>query len=72
MGKSPGIPWGPHIDKIVAEGMKRAHGVIALFTADEFAHLRPECAEGKESVDLRRWQARPNVIFEGCKSRIAC
>lgn len=72
LGLEP-IEWGtlraslkgtPHIGKIVREGMARAHGVIALFTADEYSHIRPELAGKKEGQDLRRWQARPNVLFE--------
>jgi len=46
------------IRDIVRAGMERAHGLIALFTPDEYSCLRPEY--GTEN----RWQARPNVIFE--------
>jgi len=55
----------PTIDRIVEEGMRRAQGVIALFTADEYSALRLELrGEGEEGEALSRWQARPNVIFE--------
>jgi hypothetical protein len=50
---------------IVREGMKRAQGILALFTADEFASLRAECHQEQDTdEDKSRWQARPNVIFE--------
>lgn len=55
----------PTIADIVEEGMNRAQGVVALFTPDEYAALRPELRSEKEEEDaLARWQARPNVIFE--------
>lgn len=50
---------------IVKHGMTEATGVVALFTPDEWSVLRPGLdparGQGEES---RRWQARPNVIFE--------
>jgi predicted nucleotide-binding protein len=53
------------IGDIVRSGMKRARGIIALFTADEAAFLRPEHGGGHErDEDKGRWQARQNVIFE--------
>lgn len=55
----------PHIDAIVEKGMAEAQGVIAVFTPDEFASLRPEYRhEHDRPEDICRWQARPNVIFE--------
>jgi hypothetical protein len=55
----------PTVDRIVDEGMQRAQGVIALFTPDEFACLRPEFKRKEDRIeDVARWQARPNVIFE--------
>lgn len=57
----------PTIDRIVEEGMARAQGVVAMFTADEYAALRPDFRTAREqpgSEIVERWQARPNVIFE--------
>lgn len=55
----------PTIDRIVEEGMARAQGVVALFTADEYASLRPSFrAPSDHGTQVERWQARPNVIFE--------
>ncbi len=55
----------PGIAEIVTRGMDEAHGVIALFTGDEYAVLRSELKSPRdEGEDLARWQARPNVIFE--------
>lgn len=55
----------PTIKEIVMEGMRRAHGVVALFTADEYAELHPDLREDGESGEsIARWQSRPNVIFE--------
>jgi hypothetical protein len=53
------------IIRVVEQGMKEAHGVLALVTPDEFSVLRPPMrkpGEGGEAVE--RWQARPNVLFE--------
>jgi predicted nucleotide-binding protein len=50
---------------VVNEGMRRAQGIVALFTPDERAVLRPELrALGDKAESAPRWQARPNVIFE--------
>ena len=55
----------PTVFEIIRHGMDQAAGVVALFTADEWAYLRPELAQaGATSERLSRWQARPNVIFE--------
>lgn len=55
----------PTVAEIVERGMAEAQGVIALFTADEFAGLRPDLRQKHDSGDdTARWQSRPNVIFE--------
>lgn len=55
----------PTIAEVVERGMDEAQGVIALFTADEYAGVRPEYREQHDKPeDVCRWQARPNVIFE--------
>lgn len=55
----------PFVGDVVRAGVSRAHAVICLITADEFAVLRPEFREpGELGASVRRWQARPNVIFE--------
>ena len=53
------------VRQIVRHGMEQAAGVVALFTPDEWSVLRPahDPARGSDE-DSRRWQARPNVIFE--------
>jgi predicted nucleotide-binding protein len=51
------------VGNIVLEGLKRAHGIVVLFTPDEFAALHPLLHE-KPEHDPSRWQSRPNVIFE--------
>ncbi|WP_437761866.1 TIR domain-containing protein [Sorangium sp. So ce764] len=53
------------IGEIVRNGLTQAQGIIALFTADEIAHLRPDYHEPHDGQeDKERWQSRPNVIFE--------
>jgi len=53
------------ISDIIKVGMDEAQGVVALFTPDEFAALRPQWRNAKApEEDAMRWQARPNVIFE--------
>jgi predicted nucleotide-binding protein len=53
------------IAEVVFAGMAQAQGVIALFTGDEYAALRPEHREEHEdATQIARWQGRPNVIFE--------
>lgn len=55
----------PTIADIIERGMHQAQGVIALFTEDEFAALRPQFRSTLDRPDeVVRWQARPNVIFE--------
>jgi hypothetical protein len=54
-----------HTSDIVRKGMEQAHGIIALFTPDEFATLHGSLQrESDDEIDRKRWQARPNVIFE--------
>jgi predicted nucleotide-binding protein len=53
------------VGDIVRAGLEQAMGLIALFTPEEFASLRPDHrGEHEKPEDLQRWQARPNVIFE--------
>lgn len=55
----------PFIGDIVRKGMQSAWGLIAVFTPDEIAALRPEHrGDSDKDEDRQRWQARPNVIFE--------
>lgn len=55
----------PAISDIVTKGMTEAQGVIALFTADEYAELQPSLRNVHDKeIETKRWQARPNVIFE--------
>jgi predicted nucleotide-binding protein len=54
----------PHIADIVMAGMQQAHGVVALFTGDEYAALRPDLRAGDTGEAVERWQSRPNVLFE--------
>jgi hypothetical protein len=51
------------VGNIVLEGLNRAHGIVVLFTPDEYATLYPALRESNET-DSKRWQSRPNVIFE--------
>jgi hypothetical protein len=46
--------------------MEEAQGVLALFTPEEFSALHPDLRRksGETEEYIRRWQARPNVIFE--------
>lgn len=60
-----GLPGNATIMDVIQAGMKESQGVIALFTADEFASLRPDFRGPNEQPrEAMRWQARPNVIFE--------
>lgn len=53
------------VGEIVRTGLAQAQGIIALFTADEISHLRPDYHEPHDGQeDKMRWQSRPNVIFE--------
>lgn len=53
------------IGNIVLEGIRRARGIVALFTPDEFAALLPALRGTRDTeTEIKRWQSRPNVIFE--------
>lgn len=53
------------VGDIVRAGMEQGRGIVALFTPDEFAALRPDHRGAHDkSEETQRWQARPNVIFE--------
>jgi predicted nucleotide-binding protein len=53
------------IADIVRAGMEKAYVIMALFTPDEISFLAPHLSSSRDSAaDLRRWQSRPNVIFE--------
>lgn len=53
------------VGDIVRAGLEQAHGIVALFTPDEYSALRSDQRGGHERPeDIQRWQARPNVIFE--------
>ena len=52
------------VGNIVLEGMKRAHGIVSLFTPDESAALWPPLRGTSTGADILRWQSRPNVLFE--------
>jgi predicted nucleotide-binding protein len=55
----------PTIMDVVQKGIDEADAVLALFTPDEIAFLRPQLqTQHDKEVDRMRWQARPNVIFE--------
>jgi predicted nucleotide-binding protein len=55
----------PTVAEIVEKGMADAQGVVALFTPDEYAAVRPDYRYPHDrDEDVARWQARPNVIFE--------
>lgn len=59
------LPGSATITDVINKGMNDAQGVIALFTPDEFASLRPEFRKSHDpEKEKQRWQARPNVIFE--------
>jgi predicted nucleotide-binding protein len=53
------------VGDIVRAGLEQAKGIVALFTPDEFAALRPDHRGAHDQgTEIQRWQARPNVIFE--------
>src|SRR5205807_687939 len=55
----------PTVADIIERGMAEAQGVIALVTPDEYAAVRHDFRQRVDRpVDIMRWQARPNVIFE--------
>ncbi len=59
------VPHNTHIAEIVARGVSKTKAVIALLTPDEFACLVPDLRGSADSErDVRRWQPRPNVIYE--------
>ncbi|WP_168724304.1 TIR domain-containing protein [Streptomyces sp. A1547] len=53
----------PYIGDIVLEGMRLAHAVVVLFTADENVQLRSGLAGGPGG-DENGQQSRPNVYYE--------
>jgi predicted nucleotide-binding protein len=58
-------PHSAPIAEIVSRGVSRTRAVIALLTPDEFACLAPDLRTATDSErDMRRWQPRPNVIYE--------
>jgi predicted nucleotide-binding protein len=59
-----GLGGTPSIADIVMAGMQQAQGVVALFTADEYAALKPDLRDGDTGEAVERWQSRPNVLFE--------
>lgn len=59
-----GLGGTPTIADIVMAGMAQAQGVVALFTADEYAALKPDLRGGETGETVERWQSRPNVLFE--------
>lgn len=55
----------PFIGDIVERGMEQAQAVIVLLTPDEIAALDPRHIRGNDKPeDMKRWQSRPNVLFE--------
>jgi predicted nucleotide-binding protein len=55
----------PVISDIVRRGVSGAQAVIALFTPDEYVSLEPALRfSSDEDKEIRRWQPRPNVIYE--------
>jgi predicted nucleotide-binding protein len=63
----------PTIYDVVCHGMEEAAVVVAMFTPDECAWLRPAHNGGRRSGgDSPRWQARPNVIFEAGMAMARC
>jgi predicted nucleotide-binding protein len=55
----------PFVGEVVRRGLELAHGIVALFTPDEFAALDPALrADGERAEDIQRRQSRPNVLFE--------
>ncbi len=52
------------VGNIVVEGLKRAQGIVTLFTPDEYAALFTDHRRTHDaSEEIQRWQARPNVIL---------
>jgi len=47
----------PTVADVVIAGMKNAQGVVAIFTADEYAALRPSMrGKGESGESVERWQ----------------
>lgn len=62
---SADLGGSPFVGEVVRKGLELAHGIIALFTPDEFSGLDSVFrTSGDRGLDSLRWQARPNVIFE--------
>lgn len=62
---SSSLGGGPYILDVIREGMRKAFGVIALFTPDELAALLATFRKDSDKDEEKyRYQARPNVIFE--------
>lgn len=62
---SADLGGSPFVGEVVRKGLELAHGIVALFTPDEFAALDSIFrSSGDRGADSQRWQARPNVIFE--------
>lgn len=53
----------PYVGDIVLEGMRLAHAVVVLFTADEDVQLRSGLAGGPDGNEKGQ-QSRPNVYYE--------
>jgi predicted nucleotide-binding protein len=54
----------PYVGEIVDYALSRAQAVIALFTGDDLAQLRPELKGATEPDEAPTPQPRPNVIYE--------
>jgi len=54
----------PYVGEIVDYALSRAQAVIALFTGDDLAQLRPELKGVSEPDEPPTPQPRPNVIYE--------
>jgi predicted nucleotide-binding protein len=57
----------PFVGDVVRSALLNAQAIIVLFTAEELAQLSPTFYHSQDNyhpVNVRRWQARPNVIFE--------
>ncbi len=54
------------VGNIVLEGLRRAQGIVVLFTPDEYSALLPSfrSSPSDTSPASLRWQGRPNVLFE--------
>lgn len=53
------------VGDVVEKGLREAQAVVVLFTADEFCTLDDALFLAADKPhDRKRWQARPNVLFE--------